>query len=38
LQTTVRSQFTGEQTMETTWNELLLMGLLLTVVVVSGRV
>jgi hypothetical protein len=34
----VRSQFAGEQTMETTWNELLLMGLLFTVVVVSGRV
>jgi hypothetical protein len=34
----VRSHSAGEQTMDTTWSELLLMALLLTVVVISGRV
>jgi hypothetical protein len=34
----VRSHSAGEQTMDTTWSELLLMGLLLTVVMVTGKV
>lgn len=38
LSTTVRWQSAPGQTMDTTWSELLLIGLLLAVVVLSGRV